>query len=113
MLPRCRRWSSPPTRARPARRSSVSIAGRTHSARPTRRRPERSDARRAPGSVPAVETRYDELIAALRAAARPDRDPPADAVAYLDKVRAGAYRVTDDDVERLLAAGHGEDEIFE
>jgi hypothetical protein len=63
--------------------------------------------------VPSVETRYDELIAALREAARPDRDAPADAARYLGKVRAGAYRVTDADVERLLAAGHSEDEIFE
>jgi len=63
--------------------------------------------------VPAVATRYDDLVAALREAARPDRDAPADAAPYLDKVRAGAYRVTDADVERLLAAGHSEDEIFE
>jgi alkylhydroperoxidase family enzyme len=63
--------------------------------------------------VPRVETRYDELIAALRAAARPDRAAPDDLGPYLDTVRAGAYRVTDADVERLLAAGHTDDEIFE
>jgi alkylhydroperoxidase family enzyme len=32
---------------------------------------------------------------------------------YLDKVRSGAYAVTDDDVEALKAAGLSEDEIFE
>ena len=32
---------------------------------------------------------------------------------YLDKVRTGAYRVTDEDVEQLKRAGVTEDEIFE
>jgi len=32
---------------------------------------------------------------------------------YLEKVRRGAYRVTDDDVHELRAAGFSEDEIFE
>jgi alkylhydroperoxidase family enzyme len=32
---------------------------------------------------------------------------------YLAKVRARAYTVTDDDVERLKRAGFTEDEIFE
>ena len=32
---------------------------------------------------------------------------------YLEKVRREAYRITDDDVERLLRAGLAEDEIFE
>lgn len=57
--------------------------------------------------------RYDELIATLRAAAQPARPTPPDFAAYLDKVRTGAYRVTDADVEGLKAAGHSEDEIFE
>jgi alkylhydroperoxidase family enzyme len=58
-------------------------------------------------------TRYDELIEALRVAARPDRPIPADFAEYLDKVLTRAYTVTDADVERLKAAGHSEDEIFE
>ena len=33
--------------------------------------------------------------------------------AYLAKVRDGAYPVTDEDVERLKAAGCSENEIFE
>ena len=32
---------------------------------------------------------------------------------YLDKVRTGAYRIVDEDVEALKAAGCSEDEIFE
>ena len=58
-------------------------------------------------------TRHDVLIAALRSAAQPDRAAPPDFQAYLEKVRTGAYRVTDADVEELKAAGHSEDEIFE
>ena len=58
-------------------------------------------------------TRYDDLIAALSNAARPDRPAPPAFAAYLEKVRTGAYRVTDTDVEKLTAAGHSEDEIFE
>ena len=57
-------------------------------------------------------TRYGELIAELRSAAQPDQAAPPGFDAYLDKVRTGAYRVTDDDVEALKAAGHSEDEIF-
>lgn len=32
---------------------------------------------------------------------------------YLAKVRRQAYTVTDDDVAALLAAGHGEEQLFE
>ena len=60
-----------------------------------------------------VETRYDSLIERLRTAAQPDREEPPAARAYLEKVRRHAYRVTDDDVEGLRAAGLSEDEIFE
>jgi alkylhydroperoxidase family enzyme len=58
-------------------------------------------------------TRYDDLIGALRDAARPDRPAPPDFAAYLEKVRSRAYTVTDADVEALKAAGYSEDEIFE
>lgn len=51
--------------------------------------------------------------AALREAAfRGDAVPPALAD-YARKVRSESYRVTDDDVTRLLAAGYSEDAIFE
>jgi alkylhydroperoxidase family enzyme len=57
--------------------------------------------------------RYDELIAALRAAAQPERPAAPGFAAYLEKVRTHAYTVTDADVEALKDAGHSEDEIFE
>lgn len=59
------------------------------------------------------ETRYDDLVARLREAAKPDRPVPPDFGPYLDKVRNGAYAVTDEDVRSLRAAGYSEDEIFE
>jgi alkylhydroperoxidase family enzyme len=58
-------------------------------------------------------THYDELVARLRKAARPDRPAPPDFAVYLDKVRHRAYTVTDGDVKALKEAGHSEDEIFE
>jgi alkylhydroperoxidase family enzyme len=58
-------------------------------------------------------TRYDTLIDALRQAAQPDRPAPAEMAGYLEKVRTGAYRVTDADIEALKDAGFSEDEIFE
>jgi hypothetical protein len=59
------------------------------------------------------ETRYDDLVARLREAAKPDRPIPPDLEPYLAKVRQRAYTLTDDDVRSLLDAGHSEDEIFE
>ena len=64
----------------------------------------------APVAVPA--TRYDALIAELRAAL-PKSEAPPDFAAYLDKVRRHASTITDEDVESLKDAGHSEDEIFE
>ena len=58
-------------------------------------------------------TRYDELIADLRAAAKPDRPAPPELARYLEKVRLHAYKVTDRDIDDLKAAGFTEDEIFE
>jgi alkylhydroperoxidase family enzyme len=60
-----------------------------------------------------VRTRYDELIAELREAARPERPAPPQFTPYLEKVRRHAYKVTDADVQRLKEAGFGEEEIFE
>jgi hypothetical protein len=51
----------------------------------------------------------DELRALVEAAPEPD----ARLVPYLDKVRTGAYKVTDADVQALKDAGIREDEIFE
>jgi alkylhydroperoxidase family enzyme len=60
-----------------------------------------------------MQTRYDDLIAELRAAAKPDRPAPRAFAPYLEKVRLHAYRITDADVQRLKDAGFSEDEIFE
>lgn len=38
---------------------------------------------------------------------------PADFAAYFDKVVRHAYKVTDEDIAALKAAGHSEDEILE
>lgn len=55
----------------------------------------------------------EDAVEALRLAARPDRPAPAAMEPYLEKVRRAAYRVTDEDVDELRAAGFTEDEIFE
>lgn len=60
-----------------------------------------------------MPTRYDDLIAELRAAAQPGRPPPPALAPYLEKVRLHAYKVTDGDVERLKARGFSEDDVFE
>jgi alkylhydroperoxidase family enzyme len=60
-----------------------------------------------------VRTAHDDAIERLRVAACPDRAAPAEMKPYLDKVRHDAYRIVDQDVEALLAAGYSEDEIFE
>lgn len=60
-----------------------------------------------------MRTRYDALIAELRAAAQPERRAPPEFAPYLEKVRLHAYQVTDADVQRLKDVGFSEDEIFE
>jgi alkylhydroperoxidase family enzyme len=60
-----------------------------------------------------VETQYDSLIEQLREAARPGREQPPAARAYLETVRRHAYRVSDEQVAELRAVGLSEDEIYE
>jgi alkylhydroperoxidase family enzyme len=60
-----------------------------------------------------MTTRYDKLIADLRAAAQPRRPAPVEMARYLEKVQLHAYKVTDRDVQELKAAGFSEDAIFE
>jgi alkylhydroperoxidase family enzyme len=60
-----------------------------------------------------MKTRYDELIAQLRAAAALERAATAELSGYIEKVRLHAYKVTDRDVDELKAAGFSEEEIFE
>jgi alkylhydroperoxidase family enzyme len=54
-----------------------------------------------------------EPLEQLRATATSFPQPPIVMAPYLDKVRTGAYAVTDNDVDALKAAGLSEDEIFE
>jgi len=56
---------------------------------------------------------HEDAIEMLRLAAQPERAEPAAMKPYLEKVRHGAFRVTDGDVTELRAAGFSEDEIFE
>jgi hypothetical protein len=58
-----------------------------------------------------VATRYDALIDAVVKAGAGAPQHPALAP-YLEKVRLHAYRITDDDVAALKAAGLDEDTIF-
>ena len=60
-----------------------------------------------------MTTRYDELIDALRAAARPDRPAPETMRPYLEKVSSQAYKTTDAEVQELRDAGYTDDDIFE
>ena len=52
-------------------------------------------------------------IERLRSSAAKAPSPRQEVAGYLEKVRSGAYAVTDADVEALGAAGCSEDEIFE
>jgi alkylhydroperoxidase family enzyme len=54
-----------------------------------------------------------EHLDALRANVASTAPSAPEMAAYLEKVRAHAYKVTDADVEQLKAAGLSEDEIFE
>jgi len=68
---------------------------------------------RAPAAgYPRAVSDYEPVIERLRAAAQREIAPPA-MEPYLDKVRRSAYRITDEDVAGLRAAGFSEDEIFE
>ena len=50
---------------------------------------------------------------ALREAAASGADLPADLAPVIEKIRRHAYKVTDEDIASLRAAGRSEDEIFE
>lgn len=54
-----------------------------------------------------------EHLDALRASVASTAAPAPELTAYLEKVRARAYTVTDADVVQLKEAGLSEDEIFE
>ena len=54
-----------------------------------------------------------EPIDELRRVASDAASPPPAMQPYLEKVRTGAFAVTDDDVDALKRAGVAEDAIFE
>ena len=54
-----------------------------------------------------------DQIDELRRLASSSESPPPVMQPYLEKVRAGAFAVTDEDVDALKRAGVAEDEIFE
>jgi alkylhydroperoxidase family enzyme len=67
----------------------------------------RSDARlRA-----AVRTRGTEIVETGQTSSSSDVAP--DVIAYVDTIARGAFRVTDEDVDRLRRAGFSDDEIFD
>jgi alkylhydroperoxidase family enzyme len=53
------------------------------------------------------------LDPAVRQAAATGGEVPEALARYVEKVRRHAYRVRDDDVRALLAAGYSEDQVFE
>jgi alkylhydroperoxidase family enzyme len=54
-----------------------------------------------------------ETSPALRAAAAANGEVPPDLAAYIDKIHRHAYRITDEDVAAVRAAGRSEDAIVE
>jgi alkylhydroperoxidase family enzyme len=63
--------------------------------------------------VDAVLAGPGTLDSDIRRAAAEGGDVPEALRDYLDKVARHAYKVTDEDVEALRAAGYSEDQIFE
>ena len=54
-----------------------------------------------------------ELDLGIRQAAGRNRDLPGHLAAYVDKIHRHAYRVLDEDVSDLVAAGLSERQVFE
>src|SRR5262245_23181787 len=53
------------------------------------------------------------LAETVRTAAAAATGVPAELLAYVDKVHRHAYKVTDEEVAALRAAGYSEDQLFE
>jgi len=53
------------------------------------------------------------LLQRIVDASRAQDEAPAAMAAYLKKVALYAYKVTDEDIAAMRAAGHSEDQIFE
>ncbi len=61
----------------------------------------------------AIEARAARLSGGDRTPQEIPREIPLDLIEYVDKVISDPHKVTDEDVERLKAAGYSEDAIFE
>lgn len=67
-----------------------------------------------PGACPpALRQAVEAYAAGISGGERESHTLPAELVPYVEKVTRYAYRVTDEDVERLKEAGYSEDAIFE
>jgi len=68
---------------------------------------------------PLIDAIHRDVVAASGVTTREDRarvlagDSPMDLRAFLTKVRHESFKVTDDDIAALRAAGHTDDEIYE
>ena len=64
---------------------------------------------------PELRNAIEARVAELGGSRRPkfDSDVPSELESYVDKVGRHAYKVTDDDIEKLKSAGYSEDAIFE
>jgi hypothetical protein len=63
--------------------------------------------------APRLRQAIEAYAARLAGSARDAQEIPSELVAYVDKVTLFAYRITDEDVQRLKDAGYTEDAIFE
>jgi hypothetical protein len=64
-------------------------------------------------STPSLRRAIEAYAARLSGGARDAQEIPAELADYVSKVTLHAYKVTDQDVQRLQAAGYSEDSIFE
>jgi alkylhydroperoxidase family enzyme len=65
------------------------------------------------GFLEHLDTASTQLTAEARSALLTGAEVPGDLAGFADTVRRHAYRVTDEQVDGLRRAGHGEDELFE
>ena len=64
-------------------------------------------------TAPELRTAVEAFTAGLRGGARPALPVPEALHPYLRKLALHAYRIVDDDIEALSAAGYDTDAIFE
>jgi|SRR5687767_5222961 hypothetical protein len=64
-------------------------------------------------STPALRQAVEAYAAELGGGVRPAQQLPAELISYVQKVALYAYKVTDEDVQKLREIGYSEDMIFE